>query len=350
MVNAGCIVTVFTTTANGAAELPVTPNTPLNVDGVNITYFKRMTKDHSHFSPALLKKLWTDVKTFDVVHIHAWWNLVSVLSCLVAVMRGVPVVVSPRGTLSSYSFGNKNTFYKKLIHACLGKPLLKRSHVHVTSEQERERLINIITPKGLINIPNFIDLPIYENIRTQANGDKLKLLFLSRIEEKKGLDILLNALAEVKAPYTLTIAGDGDQGYVGQLKALAAENNLTGQINWIGFQGNDKFGILQQHDLLVLPSYDENFGNVVIESLSMGTAVLISKYVGLADYVKEKDLGWVCEHNTASFAKHIDEISKESGKLATIRANAPLTIRNDFDEAGLTKRYINMYNNIISHG
>ena len=72
LVRAGCQVSVFTTTANGKTELPVIPDIMTVVAGVNVTYFKRLTKDHSHWSPGLLLKLWRDATTFDVVHIHAW--------------------------------------------------------------------------------------------------------------------------------------------------------------------------------------------------------------------------------------------------------------------------------------
>jgi tRNA A37 N6-isopentenylltransferase MiaA len=104
LVNADISAEVFATTANGAVELPVEAGKAVMIDGVTVTYFKRITKDHTHFSPALVKALWKRVKEFDVVHIHAWWNLVSVLSCMVALIKGIPVVLSPRGTLSDYSF------------------------------------------------------------------------------------------------------------------------------------------------------------------------------------------------------------------------------------------------------
>lgn len=152
-------VMVFTTTANGADELPVTLNNQVDVDGVPVIYFNRLTKDHTHFSPALLSKLWHSVKNYDVVHIHAWWNMVSVLSCLIAVMRGVPVVVSPRGTLSPYSFSNKNRFIKKLIHQILGKPLLDRCYLHVTSQYENEAISRLVKPNNIFTIPNFVKLP-----------------------------------------------------------------------------------------------------------------------------------------------------------------------------------------------
>jgi glycosyltransferase involved in cell wall biosynthesis len=349
LVKAGCTIEVFTTTANGISELPVIPNKQVMVDGVDVTYFKRLTKDHSHFSPALLIKVWKDVRRFDVVHIHAWWNLVSVLSCCIAVIRGVPVLLSPRGTLSAYSFSNKNSLPKKIIHSLLGKSLLKRSYIHVTSQREKAAIEAIIVPKKIINIPNFIALS--ENVpEAEKSGGLLRLLFFSRIEEKKGLDILLRALALVTIPYHLTIAGDGEQEYIKKLKAIAAENNLSEQISWIGFQGTNKFDLLARHDLMILPSYDENFGNVVIESLSVGTAVLVTSYVGLADYVSEKDLGWVCELNESDISNYINHIPAESDKLSAIRELAPALIRNNFNEETLTEKYINMYHQITKNG
>jgi glycosyltransferase involved in cell wall biosynthesis len=350
MVKADHRIEVFTTTANGAIELPVVTNQQTIIDGVAVTYFKRLTKDHSHFSPALLARLWKEVKSFELVHIHAWWNLVSVLSCWIALMRGVPVLVSPRGTLSAYSFTNKNNLPKKIIHHLLGKHLLKRSSIHVTSQREKTGIEAIIHPKQIINIPNFILLPDVVSDNVSKSDGCLKLLFFSRIEEKKGLDILLNALASVTILYHLTIAGDGDPGYIEKLKAVAATSGVSGHISWIGFQRDNKFKLLGQHDLMILPSYDENFGNVVIECLGTGTAVLVSKYVGLADYVAENNLGWVCELEEKNIAHYINHIAQESDKLSAIREHAPVLIRNDFNEESLREKYIDMYHQIVNNG
>jgi glycosyltransferase involved in cell wall biosynthesis len=350
LVKAGNIVEVFTTTANGADELHVVPNEQIDVDGVRVTYFKRITRDHSHLSPSLMRKLWKDVKKFDIVHIHAWWNLVSVFSCLIAIRWKVPVVVSPRGTLSAYSFSNKNNLPKKLIHLLLGKRLLKRSYVHVTSQREKLAIEAIIQPKGIINIPNFVVLGDPVPVEMQKQGGHLKLIFFSRIEEKKGLDILLNALSKVTVPYHLTIAGDGELEYIDKLKSIAERNGTSPNISWIGFQGSNKFELLQQYDVMVLPSYDENFGNVVIESLSVGTSVLISKNVGLADYVIENNFGWVCELDEDHISSFINKIGSEDKQLTSIRQLAPAKIRNDFNEENLIERYMDMYNQIINHG
>lgn len=352
LTKAGCYTEVFTTTANGSTELPVVPGAQVMVDNVPVTYFKRLTKDHSHFSPALLKKLWKEARNFDVIHVHAWWNLVSVLSCWVVIKRGIPVVISPRGTLSAYSFNNKNSLPKQIIHSWLGKKLLKKASIHVTSDREKLAIENIIWSKRTITLPNFVVLPekVVDKNHETSKGAPLKLLFFSRIEEKKGLDILLNALATVTIPYHLTIAGDGEADYLDRLKAIAKNNGIADRISWIGFQGANKFEVLQQHDLMVLPSHDENFGNVVIESLSVGTPVLISKYVGLADYVMANNLGWVCELHQNDISAYIKRIFEEKDELARIRQAARGIILKDFDEINLTEKYISMYNQIINNG
>jgi glycosyltransferase involved in cell wall biosynthesis len=350
LARAGNTVSVFTTTANGENELTVTAGKPINVDGVNVTYFKRVTKDHTHFSPSLLTKLWKEAKNYDLVHIHAWWNLVSVLSTGIALARGIQVVVSARGTLSPYSFSNKNTGIKSIIHTLLGKPLLKKCHLHVTSKREKRTILKLIQPKSISILPNLVKLPTYTLSAEKEPGPLLKVIFLSRIEEKKGLDILLNALLLVNIPYSLTIAGNGDAGYINYLKGIAAANHVTDKINWVAFRDENKFDLLREHDLFVLPSHDENFGNVVIESLGVGTAVLISQNVGLADYVIENDLGWICETSAESVGMSINTIGgNHKTDLNRIRKQAPQIIYKDFDPDNLVQGYTTMYNELIKH-
>ncbi|MES2428783.1 MAG: glycosyltransferase [Bacteroidota bacterium] len=349
LVQAGNEVTVYTTTANGDAELPVISNTLAQIDGVNVIYFNRITKDHSHLSPRLLVNLWKNARHFDIVHIHAWWNLVSVLSAFIAVVKKVPLVISPRGTLSNYSFSYKNSMAKKLLHNLLGKHLLNRSSIHATSAAEQKALLKIIKPIRIFNLPNFVKIASISPKKIHT-GPVFKLLFLSRIDEKKGLDILLHALPKLKIPYHLTIAGDGNEDYITLLKNIALYNLTSQHISWIGFQNDNKFDIFSDHQLLVLPSHNENFGNVVIESLSAGTPVLISEQVGLADYVVENNLGWICQTTAQSISDSINTIAiNQIDKLSDISFKAPAIIHNDFDDDRLVQKYIEMYQQIIDN-
>lgn len=371
----GCAaVEVLTTTANGKQELPVSQGKASEIDGVKVTYFRRLTKDHSHFSPALLLALYKKLSKSPasesqsvIVHIHAWWNLVSVLACVIALAKKKPVILSPRGTLSNYSFNNRASVAKKIFHRLIGESLLSRCHFHVTSEKEKMDLLQLLSPKDVTVIPNFVQLP---NKQTRFQPDRppvsedryrpgsprpLRLIFLSRIEEKKGLDILLTALTRTQVPWTLSIAGDGEPEYISSLKLMISKLSvqkpyLEANIRWIGPQGpNEKFDVLADHDLLVLPSHDENFGNVVIESLAVGTRVLISKNVGLADYVERNGLGLICTQSPQSVASNIDQAYANHQKAGETSVSAQDVIRNDFSETTLLDQYRSLYLSIASN-
>lgn len=340
---------VYTTTANGEDELNVTIETALQVDGVPVIYFKRITGDHTHLSPQLLKRLWVQYRDFDIIHIHAWWNLVSLGACLIARIRGIKTVISPRGTLSDYSFNKRNSYAKAILHRLIGKGLLRSAHIHVTSHQEELSILNIIQPKSITNLPNFVKLPFTNSTSNRAlDSNKFRLLFFSRIDDKKGIDILIKALPTLNFNYTLTVAGPGEILYINQLKEISQQLGVESNINWLGLQTEGKFELLAEHDLLILPSQDENFGNVVIESLSQGTAVLVSPFVGLADYVTHHDLGWICETEPQTIGETINLIATEKDKITRIRANAPDIIRTDFDEATLVDRYVELYTRILN--
>lgn len=360
-------VQILTTTANGTNELEVVIGKPVLVEGVSVAYYKRWTKDHSHFSPwllwALMKTLRQaqDDKTSDkddklVVHIHAWWNLVSVLSCLVAKWYKIPVVLSPRGMLTSYTFGNRNSFSKRIIHKLMGETLLKYCHIHATSEQEKRDILTIVQPKSIKVIANLVNLGAeVAGSRYQVASSKYQeslifnIIFLSRIEEKKGLELLFEALTLVNIPWQLTIGGIGKEEYVQSLKYKTEHLALNNRITWLGQVSNEhKFNLMAGHDLTVLTSYNENFANVVVESLSVGTPVLISKFVGLADYVADKNLGWVTGLNIEEIKTGIIQAYQDIEKRKEIRTTAPLQINADFNDDTLVKQYIDLYKEILA--
>lgn len=351
---------VLTTTANGTSELEVSVGETILVEGVKVCYFKRWTKDHSHFSPGLLWNLRKKILrcTQDdklIIHIHAWWNLVSVLSCLVAKWYGVKVVLSPRGMLTAYSQHNRSSFSKKLLHKLMGKKLLQYCHIHATSIQEKRDILQIIKPRSITVIPNLVNLTSevpgikYQvSSRNNLKSPSFKLIFLSRIEEKKGLELLFDALSLLDMDWQLTIAGSGKQEYVSGLRARTQILKLDNRINWIGqVSDQEKYSLVAKHDLLVLTSFNENFANVVIESLSVGTPVLVSDQVGLSDYVKKRQLGWICalEPNDIKEklinAYHAQEARKKIGQLA------PEIIRKDFDDQILAYRYLELYKGLM---
>jgi glycosyltransferase involved in cell wall biosynthesis len=343
---------VLTTTANGKFELKLDTNRITITDDVEVRYCRRLTKDHTHFSPALciqlIKRLLRSRRlSKQIIHIHSWWNLVAVLACLIAKINNSTIVLSPRGMLTDYSFGNNNSLAKMILHGVMGRWLLNSCHIHATSLLEKEDILRFLRPKTITVIPNFVSLPVVETSRHPKTSERFKLIFLSRIDRKKNLELLLNTLAELTSNCQLTIAGTGDLRYIASLERLAVKLNISDKIIWKGHVSNvDKFELLMNHDLLVLPSYNENFANVVVESLAMGTAVLVSDQVGLANYVKTNKLGWVSQLTQREFVKHLNHIPNYGNALTRIRTAAPVQIACDFDNSALVARYLSMYTRI----
>lgn len=124
-------------------------------------------------------------------------------------------------------------------------------------------------------------------------------LYLSRIHEKKGCDLLISAFAKVckqDPSLHLVIAGPGAEPLVTKLKTLAEQLAVKEKITWTGMvQGEDKWAAYYASEAFVLPSHQENFGIVVAESLACGLPVLISNKVNIWREIESDGAGLVAE-------------------------------------------------------
>jgi len=377
-------INVYTTLANGKEELSYPSGELKVIEGVPVRYFNRWTKDHSHFSPSLLWYLWKNVKQFEAVHVHAWWNLISMGAVMVCLLKGVKPIISPRGMLGKYTFSKG----KKLFHQIIGRKILSRCTLHATTLMEATEIadalslknhkieINDLTEnqndksegrvlkhishgeevekwdsekrrtarKSLIQIyviHNLVQLPEVLPKRTRNFDGTLKLLFLSRIHPKKGIELLLDTLSKLDFPFKLSIVGDGDKAYIKGLRLKAESLNLTNYVEWFGPKYDDeKFELLASHDLLVLPSFNENFGNIVIETLAIGTPVLVSDKVGLHHWISNKRYGYVCSLTVESMLEQLKKHIKLLKKMPKYSLDGRLNFNPD------VVKYLEMYERV----
>lgn len=337
-------VTVLTTTANGTGDLPTHTRIPKHVEGVDVFYFKRWTKGNSHFTPSLLYRLLKDVKKYDVVHIHTWWNLVVLPALLICILRGVRPILSIRGTMSAFTFDEKSNSPKALFHRFIGKYMIRKTVIHVTSEKEQVECQEKIGDFQSFNLPNYINLQDAEAAQETRTDAVFTMVMLSRIHPVKNIELVLDCLSEVTFDFRLVIIGKGEKEYVERLKNMAKEKKIADNIEWLGARrGKDKFQLLASADLFVQMSLTENFGNSIIEAAAVGTPVLISETVGAADYVKRLELGRIVPLDKEIVIKTLSDVFSSPRDGIKMKKERKEAVLREFYSKQLYSKYMEQY-------
>ena len=230
-------------------------------------------------SPAMRKWLLeqADSGESDLFHNHSLWMMPNVYPGQAARNSGIPLVVSPRGTLSGWAMQSGSPV-KRIFWPLLQRPALTAaSCLHATAESEYKDIRRMGFSQPVAIIPNGVDIP---EAKLKAAKDDQTLLFLGRIHPIKGLDVLLPAWRAVQdrfPKWRLKIVGPDNRGYLGEMRRLASDLRLE-RIEFMGaLFGAHKWPAYQQADLFVLPTYSENFGMSVAEALAAGTPAIVTK-------------------------------------------------------------------------
>lgn len=254
-------------------------------------------------------------REYDAVVVNGLWQYHGLGAWRALHGSGVPYYVFTHGMLDPWF---KRTYPLKHLKKWLYWPwaeyrLLRDARaVFFTCEEERRLapqsfwlykangvVVNYGTSEPPQNGPELREafLAAHPDLR----GKRL-LLFLSRIQEKKGCDLLIEAFARVAASDAalhLVMAGPDQTGWVADLKAQAQRLGVADRISWLGMvKGDAKWGAFYAAEAFVLPSHQENFGIAVAEALGCGLPVLISNQVNIWQEIKADGAGLV-EPDTA---------------------------------------------------
>jgi glycosyltransferase involved in cell wall biosynthesis len=327
---AGHDVHVFTTNVDGPGELDVPIGVPVDVDGVEVWYFPIGVLRRLYSSPQLTQAFSQRVTEFDIVHIHAVFLLPTLQAARAALKAGVPYVVSPRGVLVSELFRRKSFWIKTLWMKLFDNFTMEQAAaIHVTSRREGDEMAHFgLRLRKVCMIPNGVELPAAQegelsSAVAAAIRHERMVLFIGRVSWEKGVDRLIRALPYVPDTF-LAIAGNEDSAYGRRMRELATCLAVSDRLAFVGqVHGADKVALFSHAILLVLPSYSENFGNVVLEAMAAGCPVVVSEEVGAADAVREAKAGLVSRGDPEQLA----------GNIHAILENASL--REKMSEAGM---------------
>ena len=286
----------------------------------------------SHSILALVKLL--SKTNYDVLYLNSFFDPVFTQQALWARRLGLlpakPVVIAPRGEFSAAAFRLKQ--WKKLPYRWLTSAIgLYRDLIwHASSEFEAENIRHVISRDDLqirIAIAVASDLStlfdesgLVSSSHTRKPGEPLRIAFLSRIAPMKNLDFALRVLAKVNIPVNFYIFGPmEDESYWRQCEGLIAGLPPNISVRYEGAVDHSQVAsVLESHDLFFLPTRGENYGHVIMESLSVGTPVLIADTTPWRN-LEQAGVGWeLTLDNEQQFADKIhdaEQISNEAYRL-----------------------------------
>ncbi len=288
------------------------------------------------------------IDDFDAVHLHSVFLWPTWAAARIAASAGVPYIMTPRGMLVRDLIRRKSPWVKSAWLQLIERGSLARAAgVHVTAELEAAELRSLgFRLPEIFCIPNGVDFPP-EPLRVAAApppGLPPRFgLFLSRISWKKGLDRLITAWQWVP-DLPLVIAGNDEEDYLPKLRALAQTLGIADRVHFVGpISDTGKWAVYAAADLFVLPSYSENFGNVVAEAMAMGCPVIVTPEVGIAALVRQASAGIVSSGDPAQLAAVINALLGNAAQRADYGRRGQELARSQLSWSGVAAQIEALY-------
>jgi glycosyltransferase involved in cell wall biosynthesis len=262
-------------------------------------------------APSVWCRIWKEVRWADVVHLTAVYSFTTIPTLIAARVFRKPVVWSPRGGFQRWA-GTRRRWLKILwTHFCRLLISPYRTVLHVTSKEEAEETSRAIPAVRPAIIPNGVNVPSFVADRPWRPGGHIRLLFLGRLDPKKGIENLLTALSLLRdSSCSLDIYGEGSNEYLSKLQHLSRHLGVAHQVNFQGPVATEaKDRVFSAADVCVVPSFTENFGMVIAEALAHGVPVIASTGTPWRE-LETRGAGLWVSNDAASLARAVESIKR----------------------------------------
>lgn len=337
---------------------PITPGeTPYPLpEGARLILCRRtpiISRYFREFSGELYRYLRQHIQEYDIIHCHGLWHFGTLAPFLID--RRVAKVITIHGVLDRWAY-SLNNWKKRTIDILGQKAFLRRTDlVHINNTDEQDDLLRYlgqphpnvaIIPNG-VKLNDFAQLPPKTTLRKKFGlpTDRKIVLFMSRLNIKKGLDLLLPGFRSyVQAhPDTLLVLAGPDDGYEATARHYIDQHALGDSVRLVGMlTGEDKKAALADADVFTLPSYSEGFSMAVLEAMAAGTPALVSDRVGFGETIRQHQAACLTDltpegvraglERMLSDAAYRQRLSQQAGRLVHERYAIEVVAKQLLDE------------------
>lgn len=275
------------------------------LDGYEVRTFP-LTFRRWQFSFRYLAWVRQNLRSYDAVLITSLFLGHSFFVPRIARKSGVPFAIRPHGSLNEADLARRGGLKRLYIRLIELQSLKDARFVFCTSEAEA-RQARAFARLRCVVIPLGVSLPSLDSGHQKRTRDQV--LFLGRLTRKKGVDILIAAVAHIRSlgvSVHLEIAGPDDEGLAALYRQEATRLGIAKSVQFTGFANpSRRAAALARSGVFVLPSADENFGIAVAEALAAGLPVVVTPGVSHAAMVQASRVGVVCERTPLEVAAAI---------------------------------------------
>ncbi|MEM9185518.1 MAG: glycosyltransferase [Planctomycetota bacterium] len=299
------------------------------------------------------------IDSADVVHLHTPWDRYNLAAATAARAAGTPYVVSIHGMLDDWPMEQRGV-KKRAYLAVAGRRMLEgAARLHFTAEAEREQAMKWAPRGGASVLPLVMDLSPYRELPgpdparhafPALGAAGAKLLFLSRVHPKKGIEKLIEAVSLLSrsAPVQCLVAGPGEADYVDQLRRHAGALGVGQCVHFLGMvRGETKLSLYQACDLFVLPTSQENFGIVLTEAMACGAPVVTTRGVDiwkeLAGHGAE-----IVDADATGIAAAAERLLADRETLARRSRQSRDGVFDWLDPDKVTRQYVDLYREVAN--
>jgi glycosyltransferase involved in cell wall biosynthesis len=312
------------------------------------------------YSRPLARWLEAHAAEYDLLHVHGTFAYPTLAASRAARRAARPFLVTPHGMLEPWALGYKSWKKAPYLRFVERRHLARASALHALVPQEAENLRRLGLPTNTFVLPNGIDSEEFAALPPRAALEELfpslagkrLILFVGRIDPKKGLDILVRALARLlreggRGPLHLLVAGPDAVGHRATVEKLVDGLGLRNHVTFAGLlTGAAKYAALNAADVFALPSWSEGFSMAVLEALAAARPVVITHGCNFPE-VGEAGGGLVIPTDEAALHDALGRILDSDELRLSMGERGRALVLGRYSWAAIAARLADVYRDIL---